>query len=284
LIINQKEDKLLMSSLYDYDDDNMNMNSHRKDHIIMKDLNIDIDDILDDKWSVFSSYLNKNDLLNLMLVNKKLCKLSASKFLSDNKSDVTKYNEKIKHIKEKYSEKELTTPIPPFILTKGSVKAVDLLNTTLYNKLFNTNSIPQEDVIFPYKLYFKLIGKDNFYHLSNFDFWNECCNFLIREDEKTGDIIQSNLQHLNMSDDNLFKLSKIITNKEKLISPNYYSKTCATTGLIIFIIKDVLEYIGVLPDKKTLPTQLLKINSILCQKSSEICDKLKVLDKKFQFN
>ena len=76
----------------------------------------------------------------------------------------------------------------------------------------------------------------------------------------------------------------MIQNKEKLITPNYYSKTCATTGLIIFILKDILEYVGLISDKKTLPSQMLKLNRIFLTKSQEIYEKLLDLDRKFQFN
>ena len=72
-----------------------------------------------------------------------------------------------------------------FTLSKGSVKAIDLLNTPLYTKLFNTNSIPHEDIVFPYRLFFNLIGKRRM-QLNNFDFWSECCNFFIGEEMKTG--------------------------------------------------------------------------------------------------
>lgn len=36
------------------------------------------------------------------------------------------------------------------------------------------------------------------------------------------------------------------------IAPAYFSKICATTGLFIFLIKDALEYCGIIyQDKKT---------------------------------
>ena len=76
--------------------------------------------------------------------------------------------------------------MPEFTLTKGSLKAIDLLNTPLYTKIFNTNTHPSGDIIFAYKLYFQLLGKDRIVKLKNYEFWNDCCNFLIREDEKTG--------------------------------------------------------------------------------------------------
>ena len=45
---------------------------------------------------------------------------------------------------------------------------------------------------------------------------------------------------------------------KKKINPNYFSKICGTTGLLIFLIKDTLEYCGVIiNDKKTQPARIL---------------------------
>ena len=48
-------------------------------------------------------------------------------------------------------------------------------------------------------------------------------------------------------------------NKEKKISPQFFSKVCGTTGLIIFLIRDALEYTGIIIDKKTLPGRLYRL-------------------------
>ncbi len=154
------------------------------------------------------------------------------------------------------------------------------------------NNVPQESIILPYRLYFTLIGR---YDICNFkkyeEFWKECCEYFIRESENTGkfyensgDIINNSLKTIDLSDANIYKLSRILQNKEKFISPNYYSKSCATSGLIIFILKDILEYLGLISDKRTIPSQLLKLNKILYNKSIEIQIKLLSLDKRFQFN
>jgi hypothetical protein len=87
---------------------------------------------------------------------------------------------------KKFSENDLNAPLHQFSLSKGSMKAIDLLNTPLYTKIFNTNTIPSDDILFSYQLYFKLLGKDKIFKLKKYEFWSECCNFFIREDEKTG--------------------------------------------------------------------------------------------------
>ena len=45
---------------------------------------------------------------------------------------------------------------------------------------------------------------------------------------------------------------------KKKINPNYFSKICGTSGLLIFLLKDALEYCGVIiNEKKTQPARIL---------------------------
>jgi len=290
LIINQKEDKLLISDLVDNIDSSMlktdiNILSNKNKISSLNNINTilpreetEYEEIIDDRWSNLSCFLSKSDLVNLMSVNRKVHRLCLSKFLGCCKTEVLVYQEKIKYFKDKYTEDELTKDLCPFNLTKGAVKAIELLNTQIYTKIFNTNTLPNDDILFAYKLYFRLINNEEIVKLYGIDFWIKCCNFFIR-DEKTGDIITNNIKLFNFSNDNIYKLSKLVANKEKLITPNYYSKTCTTTGLVIFILKDALEYIGIISDKRTLPSQMYRLFSIFFNKAKEKIAKLTEIEK-----
>lgn len=68
------------------------------------------------------------------------------------------------------------------------------------------------------------------------------------------------------------------------MSPAYFSKICGTTGLIIFLIKDALEYAGIIiQEKKNIPARLhsnlIYILKLLNERESKL-DSL----KKFYFN
>ena len=99
-----------------------------------------------------------------------------------------------------------------------------------------------------------------------------------------GDIINNSIKDFDFTENNIYKISRIVSNKEKHITPNYYSKTCKTTGLLIFILKDALEYIGILSDKKTHPSLLYRLYKLFYKNSKEKCEKLSLIEKKFQFN
>jgi hypothetical protein len=56
----------------------------------------------------------------------------------------------------------------------------------------------------------------------------------------------------DFSNINIYKINKLVEKNNAKIAPAYFSKICATTGLFIFLIKDALEYAGIIyQDKKT---------------------------------
>ena len=56
---------------------------------------------------------------------------------------------------------------------------------------------------------------------------------------------------LNFSSENIYKILNLIDNKLFIVTPSYYTKKCSTTGLFVFFIKDILDYLGISHDKKT---------------------------------
>ena len=41
-----------------------------------------------------------------------------------------------------------------------------------------------------------------------------------------GDIINNSIKDFDFTENNIYKISRIVSNNEKHITPNYYSKTC----------------------------------------------------------
>ena len=65
---------------------------------------------------------------------------------------------------------------------RSSTKAIDLLNQDKYKILFNNQSLPSEDILLPYKIYFNLFRKTEFTSiLDDQIFWNECCKYFLVE-------------------------------------------------------------------------------------------------------
>lgn len=73
------------------------------------------------------------------------------------------------------------------MISKGTFKAVELLNESLYNKLFTNPNTPNEDILMPYRIYFQLIQHPNSSIKDDKAFWEKACSYFMNENAgKTG--------------------------------------------------------------------------------------------------
>ena len=80
----------------------------------------------------------------------------------------------------------------------------------------------------------------------------------------TGQFLSGFLGSIDFSKKNIYKMYKILGNNEKKMSPNFYSKNCPTTGLVLFFVKEPLEYLGLVIEKKTaLKKALQTLNGLI---------------------
>ena len=63
-----------------------------------------------------------------------------------------------------------------FLVTKNTSRAIELLNESSYQNIFNQSKIPDSDIIFPYRVYFQLLNNDS-RKLNDKEFFNECCKY-----------------------------------------------------------------------------------------------------------
>ena len=86
--------------------------------------------------------------------------------------------------------------------------------------------------------------------------------------------LQKGERNIFIEDKQVYQIKKLIMQRKAKIVPAFYTKKCPTTGLIVFFIKDSLEYCGVFcSDKKTPPLRIL--NNLLYMKS--LSDKVKLI-------
>ena len=141
------------------------------------------------------------------------------------------------------------------VLNKGSKKAMQLLNESLLNHLFKDTKFPTDDIILIYRIYFQMINHP--YSLiakkDILTFWEKCkLYFTSEQNGKTGDILLSmiNQKRIDFSKNNEFQIYMLTKGNYKKILPNYFSNICGTTGLFVFVIKDILEFMGITPKIK----------------------------------
>ena len=224
----------------------------------------------------FLKFLNNKEIFSLFYTNKKIKEISMKFLIKKLTNEKKFYINKIKNIIEKNKMNEnnilMMRKSSNIELSKGTKKAITLLNEPVINRLFNeVNKIPNSDILLVYKIFFQLIQYKNIINQPFFNFnenynenekenennkkifWEKTCNFFaIENNGKTGDLIEKivNQNKLILDNKNLYKIIHIINGNIGKIIPSYFTKTCGTTGLVVFFIKDILDYTGISNDKK----------------------------------
>ena len=186
-------------------------------------------------------------------------------------NDITSSNtiqDQINSIKLKYTKEELNAEPPTFALSKGTVKAIELLNNGEYHKIFTNKELspPLNEIILIYRIFFQLLKVKNIYDIKDEKlFWLEASDYILNNcNGKLGEFFKESVNNFDFSIENIHEVKKIVGENKDKIKPSSYSKICGTTGLVIFLVKDTLEYIGVLHSaKKNIPSLLLKYSEYI---------------------
>ena len=242
--------------------------------------NFDILQYIDEtKFNIYVFlFLDINTLINLKNVSKKFHKLVIPYIVKLLKE------EKNKLLEIKLSLDFTTTPeresIENIVLSKSTKKATQLLNESLLNHLFKDNKFPSDDIILIYRIYFQLINHpySKIAKSDIFKFWEKCkLYFTSEQNGKTGDILLSiiNNKTIDFSKNNLYQIYMLTKDNYKKIFPNYFSNICGTTGLFVFVIKDILEFMGLTPKIKKKENAFWTYSDII----ESIDDKINYLGK-----
>ena len=249
-------DPLLISPLNDLDfvpegllkrNSTRNDDTYReRDHIITS---FNVQDNLENiKFNHILKYLSINDIIPIKNISKKfhqLITIYLIEFLENEKNDLTIIKDNLE-IKEEPNREGIEN----IILSKGSKKAIQLLNESQLNHLFKEEKLPNYDIILIYRIYFQMINHPFSLIAKNdiYKFWDQCKYYFTNEQNgKTGDILITmiNKKKVEINGNNLYQIYNLAKGNFNKIFPNYFSNTCGTTGLFVFVIKDILEFLGI---------------------------------------
>ena len=156
-----------------------------------------------------------------------------------------------------------------------------MLNENSYSKLFNElNLIPKDEVILVYKIYFQLLRPEESSKIieknNKLEIWRYIHHvFIVENNGKVGTVIQEDLKKFNYNVETAFKTNKLIGDNLNKLSPTYYTRLCGTTGLFLFILKDILEWTGIIIDKKCNAKRAFELSKYGCDYYSNIINKIK---------
>ena len=238
-------------------------------------------------------FLNNEEIKNLLLLSKDSA-LSILPIIKEINSKQIQENEKaIKEFKSKYKEEEYLKSIKSLEISKASIKVLEKLNEEKSANIFTSEKIPNKDLIYIYRLFLQLINKDKEINNKNDkEFWNLAKDKIFTN--KKGELsenVKEMLTQLNFSEENLRLVNNIYKEcMDKFSIPKYYNNLCPTTGIFFFLVKEILEYCGILVGKKTsIPLiykrldyelKLTKKNEEKLNRMNEMAHKKKSLFKK----
>ena len=225
-----------------------------------------------------SNYLDIKTKYNLFSCKKKYLKY-LYQVLNDKYTEFKEKNkinpnsntlkEKINEIKEKYSEDDLNLNNTKFILSRGTLKALEILNKDEieHEKFFDIKNynLFSDDIYIVYQIIFQLIDNNDIKNSSGkkefFEKMGEFIYYHINENNKIGDIFKNMVKEFQFNKENIYKIKNIIKGKEEKLKPLNYSQICKTTGLVIFLVKDILEYLG-LNSKENKKIPIIKLMNL----------------------
>ena len=245
----------------------------KKEEVKKEEVKIPLFEQLMDNNKIINSlslFMDEGTQYNFFSCNKKLTKYLNEKLMTsietlkskNNISSSSTIQDQINAIKLKYKKEELTTE-PEFSLSRATVKAIEMLNSDVYNKIFrNKEDYPTLFEIFlVYRIFFQLLKDSNLNSIKDDKlFWAEVSDYILKNNNgSTGEFFKNSIKNFDFSGKNLYQVKKLVSGHEDKIKPSAVSKVCQTTGLIIFMIKDTLEYVGIIDSKKSVPSLKLKV-------------------------
>ena len=254
---------------------------------------ITFDKLIEDKIiKKISLFLDKESRYNFYACNKKLMKYLRDKLsdslttleINNNLSEYSTAQDQINSLKLKYSSDQFETEPPKFTLSRGTVKAIELLNNEEYGKIFKDKELlpPLDGIVFIYRIFFQF-WKDN--ELKNIQdqklFWIQASDYILNNSNgKIGDFFRDSVENFEFSGKNIYEAKKLINGKEDQLKPANFTKICGTTGLVVFLIKDTLEYCGILLSlKKNVPSLCLKYLEYIAEMQSKMKKYIENIDQ-----
>ena len=226
-----------------------------KDDMLKKYKNyfIYIFDFLDFKDRVMFSGIHKgfkNE--RIYLLNTKREEAIASLELKERETITDRLNK----FMSSYSSSEYTQPLGPFTPARNSANAILSIDKPAFNKIFTqkTLDIKLSQIYIVYRVLFVLLGEQKIAEIiDDGEFWVKCIEYLNEKsnNNKIGSFILEKSKSFDFSKNSIYLINKLLVGIKPNFTTAHFSKINGPTGLVLFIIRDALEYAGIIVTKKT---------------------------------
>ena len=251
----------------------------------------------------FSQYLTFGEIFQLMRTKKEIMKIILNILINQTEKSIDNINSTLKNININNNELILTKKLKPFEFSQNSQKAISLLNSiskisfiksiksfTMNNDTNKNKNNNIKKILLIYDIYFISIGKKKFLNNLNMDNNKKIeyiCNYFKNSKSKLlGNIIETDLKNKKFDDiiiNHLYEYSKEYID---IINPNYYKKINKDIAIFVFIIKNILDFVGISfinnkLDNKNNEQKIASIYKSRLNVKNNILDKLNQILNKF---
>ena len=241
---------------------------------LLKDINIsDLGTILKKEkinYLKIFSFLKNEDLKQLLNVNS-IYRIYSKNILKKRiEFEIKEIKKVLNNLKDIYQNEIDFNEFhkKPFKLNKKTNSVIEYLNSPISEESFlyeNKGDLISKDIILVYKIYLCAID-DKFYIKNNKEIWEHICQHFNKRNKKIplGNFIKNEIENKIFSEYTMTNLFDISYNNLNKINPQYFNSIDETTSMFVFIVRDILEHIGLSKEKTILiDKQYLLLNSRL---------------------
>ena len=193
-------------------------------------------------------YLDTSDICKLLLVNKECYTSIMNILISKTEITIDILEEEISKLKE--TNKDINfdlAKISPFTFNSNSSRAILLLNNSSGFNLNNLDSKMSREIFIIFGIYFISVGKKKEYlNLINEEQKINYISNYFKKEISLGNLIEKEIKGKIFDDDTIASLYKYSFRYKKIISPNRFQRINKDFAIFVFVVKNILEHIGVL--------------------------------------
>ena len=237
-----------------------------------------------------TKYLNKEDLLKIGLINKSCFKIIMYHLILEKEYYIDEIKESLSKFKKQNSEiiKKIDNNNFKLKLEFGNHtnRAINLLNDISKVSFLNSESIDINNkyIILLFDLFFIALGfkkKILSFKNNNELKWNFYKNYLLNcNNERNGQVFSKLAEDIVLDDEKINSLYEYSHNYLNVITPNFFKKTNKDIALFAFIVKYILEQVGITNDVDKIKNvnKLYKLYNVRINYNSSILQKLNIIN------
>ena len=268
------------------EDLNMGNNNLNDLNITFIDDEMSLQEKFESNLDMISRYLDTRDIFNLMLVNKECFKNIINFLISKTEISIELLQDEINKLKDLNPTINFENlKKNPFKLSSNSKRAISLLNSSSGNNILklNIDQLNKKEIILIYSLYFVAIGlkkdililneKEKIEYMQSY-FKRNCIGQNI-----FGKFVENELNGKILDDKTISTIYNLSKKQLDIISPNYFQRINKDIAIFVFIIKDLLEQLGLLGSQFIKPEkEYILLNSRLLANKA-ILDELNKIEE-----